>query len=169
MLNFIKITSISEKVLHRVTSIFSKVGQVILMVMVLLTILNVVLRRIFNHPLSSSLELSQVMLVIVVFSSVAYCVIKRSHVRIDALTSRFSPKTQAILNCVTGLFGALLFGAMGWGSIVLAMDKMANHSVTGILPIPVYPFVFLVSFGSILLALMLFVQFIDSLMSMEDK
>ena len=169
MLNFIKITSISEKVLHRVTSIFSKVGQVILMVMVLLTILDVILRRIFNHPLSSSLELSQVMLVIVVFSSVAYCGIKRSHVRIDALTSRFSPKIQAILNCITGLFGVLLFGAMGWGSIVLAMDKMANNSVTGILPIPVYPFVFLVSFGSILLALILLVQFIDSLISMEDK
>jgi len=169
MPNFIKITSISERVLHRATIIFSKAGQVILMVMVLLTILDVLLRRIFNHPLSSSLELSQVMLVIVVFSSVAYCGIKRSHVRIDALTARFSPKTQGILNCMTGLFGVLLFGAMGWGSIVLAMDKMANHSVTGILPIPVYPFVFLVSFGSILLALILFVQFIDSLLSMEDK
>ena len=169
MLNLIKITSISEKVLHRATSIFSKVGQVILMAMVLLTITDVILRRIFNHPLSSSLELSQVMLVIVVFSSVAYCGIKRGHVRIDALTSQFSPKIQTILKSMTGLFGVLLFSAMGWGSIVLALDKLANQSVTGILPIPVYPFVFLVAFGSILLALILLVRFIDSLISMENR
>jgi len=169
MLNLIKITSISEKVLHRATSIFSKVGQAILMAMVLLTVVDVVLRRIFNHPLSSSLELSQVMLVIVVFSSVAYCGIKRGHVRIDALTSKFSPKIQAILNCATGLIGVLLFSAMGWGSIVLALDKLANQSVTGILPIPVYPFVFLVAFGSILLALILLVQLIASIISVEDK
>ena len=169
MLNLIKITSISEKVLHRATSIFSKVGQAILMAMVLLTVVDVILRRIFNHPLSSSLELSQVMLVIVVFSSVAYCGIKRSHVCIDALTSQFSLKIQAILKSMMGLFGVLLFSAMGWGSIVLALDKLANQSVTGILPIPVYPFVFLVAFGSILLALILLVRFIDSLISMEDR
>ena len=169
MVNLKKITSISEKVLHRATSIFSKVGQITLMAMVMLTIVDIILRRIFNRPLSSSLELSQVMLVIVVFSSVVYCGIQRSHVRIDALTSRFSPKMQAVLNSITGLFGVLLFSAMGWGSIVLAMDKLANQSVTGILPIPVYPFVLLVAFGSILLALILLVRFIDSLISMEDK
>ena len=169
MLKLKIITSLSEKVLHTTTTIFGKVGQFILMAMVLLTIVDVVLRRIFNHPLSSSLELSQVMLVIVVFSSVAYCGIKSGHVTIDALTSRFSPKIQAILNSITGLFGVLLFSAMGWGSMVLAMDKLSNHSVTGILPIPIYPFVFLVAFGSILLALILLVQFINSLIGMEDK
>ena len=58
---------------------------------------------------------------------------------------------------------------MGWGSIVLAMEKFENHSVTGILPIPIYPFVFVVALGSILLALILFVELINSLISTENK
>lgn len=169
MPNLKKITSISEKILHKAIHIASKAGQVILMAMVLLTITDIILRRLFNHPLSGSLEISQMMLVIVVFFSIAYSGIKKSHVTIDALTSRFSRKIQAVLNSIMGILSVLLFSAMGWGSIVLAMQKLENQSVTGMLPIPIYPFVFVVATGSILLALVLLIEFINSITGTENK
>ena len=60
----------------------------------------------------------------------------------------------------------LLFITMGWGSIVLALDKLETQTVTGILPIPVYPFVLWVAFGSLLLAIVLLLQFVNSVLRM---
>ena len=68
--------------------------------------------------------------------------------------------------CIMDFLGVLLFITMGWGSIVLALDKLETQNVTGILPIPVYPFVFCVAFGSLLLAVILLVQFINSVLRM---
>lgn len=158
-----------ENILETLTRRVSVIGQVVLMAMVALTIVDVVLRRIFNRPLSAGLEISQIMLVVVVFTSIAYCGMRKSHVSIDAIASRLPTMVQKVLQCIIDLFGVLLFIAMGWGGIVLALDKFETHSVTGILPIPIYPFVFTVSFGSLLLAVVLIVQFINSVLRMVNK
>lgn len=164
-----RVVSIIDKALSTTTLRVSNFGQVVLIALVLLTVVHVTLRRAFHSPLSGTLEISQVMLVVVVFFSVAHCGVKKSHVSIDALLSRFPPRVQAIVNSITGLLGVLLFSAMGWGSIDTALRLMGTHRVTGILPIPIYPFYFVVAFGSLLLALVLLFQFIDSLKSAGNK
>lgn len=155
-----------ERGLETFTRYVSIIGQVTLMAMVALTVVDVVLRRIFNRPLSASLELTEIMLVVVVFTSVAYCGMKKSHVSIDAVASRLPSKVQKVLHCIVDFLSVLLFITMGWGSIVLALDKLETQSVTGILPIPVYPFVFWVAFGSLLLAVVLLLQFFNSVLRM---
>ena len=158
-----------ENALETITRHVSVVGQVVLMAMVAMTVLDVVLRRIFNRPLSASLEISQLMLLVVVFTSVAYCGMKKSHISIDAVAARLPDKFQKVLHCVIDFLGMLLFMTMGWASIVLALDKLETHSVTGILPIPVYPFIFVISFGSLLLGVVLLVQFLNSLLRMNNR
>ena len=123
----------------------------------------------FNSPLSWSLEVVQVMLVVVVFFSVAYCGAKKAHVSIDALVSRFPPKAQAVIDVFTYFLGVLLFAFMAWGSAVSAMDKWHTHCITGILPIPIYPFAIVVAFGSLLLTLILLVQLLNLIINMVSK
>ena len=106
---------LSEKVLYSVTHRVSNVGQTILMVMVLLVIVDIVLRRFFNSPLPWSLEVIEVMLVVVVFFSVAYCGARRAHISIDALVSKFSPGVRAIISILTHFLSIVLFSFMAWG------------------------------------------------------
>jgi TRAP-type C4-dicarboxylate transport system permease small subunit len=158
-----------EKALSEVTHRVSNLGQSVLMVMVLLVIVDIVLRRIFNSPLAWSLEVVEVMLVVVVFFSVAYCGTRRGHVSIDVLVSRFPHKARAIIDIFTYFFSIVLFGFMTWGGVVSAMDKWDAHRITGILPIPIYPFAFVVAFGSLLLALVLLAQLFYLVNNMVSK
>lgn len=156
-------------ILFRFSSILNNFGMAVLMIMVLLLVADVVLRRIFNSPLSWSMEVVKVMLVVVVFFAEAYCGTRGGHISIDILTSRFPRKVQAVLNPFICFLGVLLFGSMAWGSSVSAIHYWNAHRITGILPIPISPFVLVVAFGSLVFALVLLVQLVDSIINVEDK
>jgi TRAP-type C4-dicarboxylate transport system permease small subunit len=139
------------------------------MAMVLLMVIDILLRRFFNSPLSWSLEVIQVMLVVVVFFSVAYCGARKGHISVELITSRLPSKTLAIIDIITHFLGIVLFIFMAWGSCVLAINEFESHHVTGILPIPIYPFVFVVMFGSAMLAVVLIVQLTRVIIDMVSK
>jgi len=139
----------------------SQVGIGVLVAMVLLTVTDVVLRRFFNSPLAFSYEVTGAMLVIVAFFAVAYCGIQKSHVSIDILTSRFPPKARAITNAFVYFISICLFGTVTWRSVVYAIHFQHQGYVSGILEFPYYPFVLAIALGSLLLALVLLVQFLN--------
>ena len=158
-----------EKTLLSVTGRVSNVGQSVLMAMVLLVVVDVILRRFFNSPLPWSMEVVEMMLVCVAFFAVAYTGARRRHVSISALTARFPPKAQAIINTVMCFFGVVIFSLMGWGTVVSARRAWDVNEVTGLLPLPIYPFVFVVAFGSFLLALVLLAELLNSIINAVSK
>ena len=101
----------------------SNVGQIVLLVMVLFVIVDIVLRRFFNSPLAWSLEVIQVMLVVVVFFSVAHTGSRRGHVSVDLFISKLPAKSQTIIDCFTYILGIVLFVFMGWGSYLSGMQE----------------------------------------------
>jgi len=147
----------------------SDVGMGVLLAMIALTVAEVVLRRLFNSPLAFSYELTGAMLVLVVFFTVAYCGVEKSHIGIDILVSRFPPKARTIIEAVMWFLSFGFFSVVAWRSIDYAIRFLHQGHVTAILEIPYYPFVFAVAFGSILLALVLLVQFLNLVISAVSK
>lgn len=158
-----------EKAIYRFAAKVSYVGQTVLMVMVLLVVVDVILRRFFNSPLPWSLEVIQVMLVIVVFFSVAYCGVQKAHVCIDVLTARIPQKARTIISIFTHILGITILIYMAWGGSISALARYHDNRVTGILPIPIYPFAFVVAFGCLLLALVLLVQLVSIILHKVTK
>ena len=150
-----------EKAISAFATRVSYIGQAILMVMVLLVVVDVILRRFFNSPLPWSLEVIQVMLVVVVFFSIAYCGVQKAHVSIDVFISRVPQKARYVINIITHILGIIILAYMAWGGLISGIDRINDHQVTGILPIPIYPFAFIVAFGCLLLALVLLVQLLN--------
>ena len=145
------------------------VGMGVLSAMVLLTVTDVALRRLFNSPLSFSYELTGAMLVLVAFFTVAYTGVQKSHVSIDLLISRFPSKARAIINAFVYFLSICLFGAVTWRSIIYAMNFKHEGYETGILGLPYYPFAFAIAFGSLLLALVLVVRFLSFINEVVSK
>jgi TRAP-type C4-dicarboxylate transport system permease small subunit len=158
-----------ERALFWATRQASNLAMIVLMAMALLIVVDITLRRFFNSPLSWSFEVIEVMLVIVVFFTVAYCCVTKGHISVDLLTSRLSKKGQAILQVFAYLLGLILFAFMTWCSVLSALEEMASHRVTGILLIPIYPFILVVALGSTLLALVLLAQLIHSIRQAVSK
>ena len=69
--------------------------------MVLTTVVDVFLRYLFNSPILGSYELTEFMMAILVFGSVAYTMVVKGHVTVDLVITRLPARAQAILECIT--------------------------------------------------------------------
>ena len=157
----------AAKWVERVTSppigIVRKVGLAILLLMMFLTVGDVVGRYFFNAPISGTFELTKFMLALVVFFAIAYTQVRKGHISIDVVVSRFSPRAQAIIDSITYFFSLGLFSLVTWQSAVHANRLFEAHQVSGVLSLPIYPFVIAVAVGSLLFCLVLLVDFLRSL------
>lgn len=164
-----KIADLLEKTLSQVSYRVCNLGVIVLVGMVLLVVTDITLRRCFNSPFSWSLEVVEVMLSVVVFFAVAYTASQRSHVSIDVLTSRLPPRAQTIIDTVIYFISTGLFSIIAWRTLVYGIHLWKIGLETGVLGIPYYPFVFVVAFGCILLALVLLAQFLYLIIEVASK
>lgn len=135
----------------------------VMMLMVLLTVVDVTLRRVFNSPLAFSLELMELGLVIVVWGSVLYSTSRERHISIDVLVTRFPVKARRFFRLAFDLVSALLLFLIGWQSVIYAMGHGARFRESATLGVPIFPFILIVAFGTIWAGLMLLADFINSM------
>lgn len=152
-----------ERLTSPLITIVHRVGLAILLLMMLLTVGNVVGRRFFKAPISGTFELTEFMLALVVFFAIAYTQVRKGHISIDVVVSRFSPRAQAIIASITYFFSLGLFSLVTWQSAVHANRLFEGHNVSGVLSVPIYPFVIAVAVGSLLFCLVLLADFLKSL------
>jgi TRAP-type C4-dicarboxylate transport system permease small subunit len=124
---------------------------------------DVILRKFFNMPITGSIDIAKLMLVVAVFFGIAYTQVEEGHVNITLLTERFPKRVQAVIDSCVYFIGLGLFSVMTWQTVLAAIDLKANGTTTTVLPIPIYPFYFVVALGCALLSLVLLSCFIKSL------
>lgn len=152
-----------ERVVFPLNEVMHKVGLAVLLLMMFLTVGDVVGRYFFLFPISGTFELTNFMLALVVFFAIGYTQVRRGHISIDVVVSRFSPRAQAIIDSITYLFSLGLFSLVTWQSAVHANRLFEGHNVSGVLSLPIYPFVIAVGVGSLLFCLVLLVDLLSSL------
>ncbi len=156
-----KAASSMESGLAPLISVIGKIGTSVIALMMLLTVADVVGRRIFNEPVSGAYELSQFMLVIVVFFAIVHCEFTRGHIAIDLVTSRFRQRTQDIIASIMYIFFLVTFALLTRQLIVHAFNVWHNNLVTGTLRLPIFPLVFVAAFGSALLSLVVLIYLLS--------
>jgi C4-dicarboxylate transporter DctM subunit len=134
------------------------VGITALTFMMLLTAADVILRYVFDSPITGSYELSEFMMAILVSSGLAYTAWHRGHINVDLLISRTGPRSQAVVNSITSLLGVGFFVLMAWRMILYAQKIRVDGYTSQSLAIPIYPFVYFAGIGCVILVLVLFIH-----------
>ncbi len=142
------------KGLSPLVNVLGSIGAGIVAVMMLVTVVDVGGRRLFNQPLFGSMDLSSFMMVIVVFFSITHCELTKGHITIDLVVSRLKKRSQDIINTIAYLIFLVTFGWMTWELSHHAVEVWHNHIVSYTLKIPTAPFVFIAAFGCALLSLL---------------
>lgn len=132
----------------------------VLGLLMLLTVANVILRDFFDKPIMGTPELSEFMMVLVVFLALAWCAITRKHVRVELLTGRFPTRVQAILSVVTLFLALGIFVIITWQS---ALESMVVYDTTSLLRIPTAPFYWIMTVGLGLFCLSILVLIIENI------
>ena len=82
---------------YPLSNIMDRIASVVLFFMMLLTIADVFLRKIFNKSILGTVEVSEFMLVILIFFALAHTEVLNGHVKVDLVLSRFGERVQGLL------------------------------------------------------------------------
>ena len=125
-------------------------------IMALVVFGNVVGRYFLNKPLLGTVELAELMMVVIAFFSIPYTEKVWGHVRVDVVISRLSRRTQAILASIAFFISTGTFAVISYKAIVNAI-YYAHHllEATSVLFIPIAPFMSVMALGCLVLTLKL--------------
>jgi len=139
---------------HALVRVLTWIASGALSILILFVVANVLSRFLFKKPLPGTIEVIELVAVVIVFFSVAYTETKRAHIYVELVVSKLRRRTQAVLASMMYFLAAIFFAVMAWRSSVLAWSYLfPTTRETYVLSIPIAPFLFVVAFGSLVLAL----------------
>lgn len=149
------------KQFERFLRLLALAGGGVLLLLMLYTVADVVLRYVFNRPFSGSWELTEFSMALIVFLGIPYCGWVGGHIAVDLFEKYFDRPSLRFLPAIIAFLGAAVFALIAWRSAHAAIS--AIHQVSNMLRVPHYPFRLTVSFCSALFAIVLFIQGVKSL------
>ncbi|MBI3014259.1 MAG: TRAP transporter small permease subunit [Candidatus Tectomicrobia bacterium] len=152
--------------LSRLTKGLGYVAGIILMVLMGMTILDVAGRYLFDDPVPGVFELTQIMMSILVAFGLAYCGTRKGHVGVDIFFHRFPRPLQRISNLLTGVPSLVLLILIVVQTYQHGLEVESNHTVSGILSIPLYPFIFVTALGMAFYALVILLDLVRGVLEM---
>lgn len=164
-----KIIHALTRAVNPIVRIITYVAAGVLVLMMLITAADVLLRYIFNRPISGTWELTSYMMAVVVGFGLSYCALVKGLISVEVLTSRFSPRAQAVLNCITYFFSFLFFSLVTWQSILYIKLIFESNLVSAVLVIPTFPFVAALALGSLVFTLVLLKDFLEYLSQLVTR
>jgi TRAP-type C4-dicarboxylate transport system permease small subunit len=144
---------------RRLMAALGALMAVVVVAMMLLTVVDVVGRYVFNHPIPGSSEIIEYLLAILVFGTLPIATWREEHIVVDILDFMFKGRAKQIQQIVVHLVGGLSLGFVGWRLVRQALQYRGFGDVSQFLKLPYEPlawFMALLSFVSAFMALALF-------------
>ncbi|MPV35569.1 TRAP transporter small permease subunit [Georgenia subflava] len=150
------------KIVDRITHGLGALGGVGVIALMLMTVIDVTLRKLTGRGLGGTIEYSEVVLVACVFLGIAGAQVAGAHVSTSVLTSHLHGRVNRTVRVAAGSVAVLIVVAMVYASAIMAIDSVqANEFRFGLVRVPVWPARILVPIGLFLFLL----QFIRGLVA----
>ena len=168
---FLKIASKTQSGIHSASNVMVYIAAFALFGMMMVTVGDVVGRFVFNKPITGAFELVGFLMVWAGTWGMAYCQVKKGHIRVDFLLQRFSKRGQAFLTFAAYLIGLLAFSLLTWRVILRAeyFLNLTRGNATDTLGIPIFPFVVLLAIGTGMVALVLLIDLLHTIAEVKGK
>lgn len=128
-------------------------GSGVMVAIMLLTVIDVVLRFVFNSPLVGTLELTEIAMVALIFFAIPWAASQKVNVRVDILVNIFSSKIKKLLESISCLLSLCIAALWAWFAIPQAVYMKELGQQSDMLRIPIYPFYIIIVIGFGMLAL----------------
>ncbi len=145
-------------------------GGSLIFVITILTVVDVGGRALLNRPLQDTVEISSWLLVGIVFLSLSHAEDTRTHIRVELLESRLSPRKRTICDVIVFLLGTLFFGLLAWyGALTAVESTILREATFGGTNIPLYPARWIIVLGASVFSLQLLGKMLKSLRASFGK
>jgi TRAP-type C4-dicarboxylate transport system permease small subunit len=147
------------QIIGTITRIVSWIAYIAIAAMLVFVFSDVILRY-FGYPTSGSNDIVQLLSIIAVALTMGYTQVLKRHPSTSFLVEKLSNRTQTIIATVTSFLSLITFVLLSWSSALLARHMWNHHEGTMTLGIPLHPLILCISLGSVLMCLVIALDFI---------
>ncbi|MEX0407461.1 TRAP transporter small permease [Aquibium sp. LZ166] len=127
---------------NRIEKVVGVMAAVFLFALMMVTFIDVIGRNVFDRPLVGASEVTEILLVCVVFLTLPSVAFRQAHIVVDLADAVSGPILRSVQKVLSALLGAAFFGGMSWRLWILG-EKVAGYAdTTPSLGIPLAPFIF---------------------------
>lgn len=131
----------------------SYIGNFAIAGMMFLTTADVIGRYFFNYPVLGAYEITEYLMLIMVFAFLAFTQSEKAHISVDIVFIRLPRRIQAFINRFNHLVCLLLMIFVTWRGIHNIFDMEKSGEASTLLKIPDYPFAIFLVIGTLALCL----------------
>ncbi|MFC1494265.1 TRAP transporter small permease [Thermodesulfobacteriota bacterium] len=154
------------KILQGLSTYLAYIGAFSLFAMMCLTIVDVAGRYIFNKPILGAFELTEFMVLILIFSFLGYTQTKKSHISVDLFMMFFPEKLKIFIEIFNHLACLAIMILITWMGFEKAFEMINTGESSPNLALPSYPFVFFLVLGCAVMC----IEFIkDIILTLKSK
>ena len=110
-----------------------------MVLLMFLTVTDIFRRWALRSPLTGTVELTQLAVVVLVFLGLGHAEHQRDHVSVDLITARLSRKARAPLGVLAGVVNLTVLALLAWQLFEYALRLRGGRYVTPTLGFPIYP------------------------------
>lgn len=149
--------------LDKVDNIFSYISAAFLFLMMTWIFIDVVLRTLFNAPITGTLEITgEYLLPIIVYFAISYTQKHKDHVNVDLLLEKFPKGLKKIIRLFSNLCALIIYSLLGINNFQQALESFATDTRSAsLLKYPLGPALIIISIGILLFSIRLFVESIN--------
>jgi tripartite ATP-independent transporter DctM subunit len=132
------------------------IGSAVIMLMVGMTFADVIMRYLFNSPITGAMEITQVLLIAAVFLAIAHTHNQKGHVSVDVVTGKLGAKSSLIFDFTTNILATVTFIIVVIRLSILTQDYAATGAFqSDSFHILSAPFSAIMVFGCLMMTLLL--------------
>jgi TRAP-type C4-dicarboxylate transport system permease small subunit len=127
-----------KTVLDKISTVFTTVSSAVIIIVGLITIANILLRSIFNAPISGAVEIMQVGMLTVNALALGKAGLLDRHIAVHQFVDWLPKRAGSSFRTVTNLLGLIVFGYVSYYYFISVPEMAATGRVTEVLKIPIY-------------------------------
>jgi TRAP-type C4-dicarboxylate transport system permease small subunit len=120
----------------------------------------------FSYPIPGALEMTQALMVVVIFLALPQIEARREHVTVDMVVRRVRPAVRRVFLAISDVLALVYFSAMAWQGWILSWKSWEMREYApGSISFPIYPSKALFALGVTLVCVVVAVNIWRSLRS----
>lgn len=139
--------------LHQITTWWALGGGFVFVAIVVMSIVSIVGRKLFSHPIEGDMELLMMGAAIGSAAFLPICELEDHHIKVDALTTWMSQRGRAWLDMLAHTLLTLVAAVLTWRTCLYVLETHENMEVSTLLLIPMWQPVVLMVPSFVLLTL----------------
>lgn len=147
-----------KSLIYKLSALLNILGVCLILIMVLLIVVDILSRLLFNVALQGSYELVEYIMGLVIVFALGYTQIKDGHISVTTLIEMLPENLQSLAGRFVNLVGLTMFGLIAWQTFEKAGMEVKAGTTSAVLYIPKYPFMYACAFGFAVLTLVYLMQ-----------